>query len=65
MKTLVPVLVGGLLVVATMPGEGGDGKEQEKLEGKWKMTSKQPIAGVGHTFEFYSYFISTAVPFKI
>jgi uncharacterized protein (TIGR03067 family) len=58
MKTLVPVLVVGLLVVATVPGEGGDGKEPVKLEGKWKMTSKQPSAGAGHTFEFYSFFIS-------
>jgi uncharacterized protein (TIGR03067 family) len=46
------------LVAATVPGQSQEGKDPEKLEGKWKMTSKPPTAGAGHTFEFYSFFIS-------
>ncbi len=44
MKTLVPILVVGLLVAATMPAQSQDAKGQERLEGKWKLTSKQASA---------------------
>ncbi len=57
MKTLVPFLAVSLLVLPTMPGQGQEGKEQEKLEGKWKLVSKQAAAGAGHTFELYSFLI--------
>jgi len=57
MKTLVPFLVVGLLVYATLPGQGQVGKGQVKLEGKWKLTSKQAAAGAGHTKELYIFLI--------
>jgi uncharacterized protein (TIGR03067 family) len=57
MKRLVLFLVVALLVVATKPGEGGEEKDQEKMEGKWKLTSKQAAAGAGHTGELYSFLI--------
>jgi uncharacterized protein (TIGR03067 family) len=58
MKRLAFFLVVGLLVVATKPGEGGEEKDQEKMEGKWKLTSNQAAAGAGHTFELYSFLIA-------
>jgi uncharacterized protein (TIGR03067 family) len=53
MKRLVLVLVLGLLVVATEAEEGTAGKEQEKLDGKWNLTSKQAnFNGDGVPIEF-------------
>ena len=54
MKALVPLLAVGLMVVSAMPGQTQEGKEKDKPEGKWKLTSKQASAGAGHTFELYS-----------
>ena len=59
MKMLIPFLVLGLLVFATIPGQGQEEKKEEKPEGKWTLTSKQANANLlGTSTEFGLFIIS-------
>jgi uncharacterized protein (TIGR03067 family) len=60
MKSLVPFIAVSLWVLATMPGKGEDGKEEEKLEGKWKLTSKQADYNFGEVPVEFGLFVIAA-----
>jgi uncharacterized protein (TIGR03067 family) len=60
MKALVPCMVVGLLFFTIMPGKSEDGKEPEKLEGKWKLASKQASANFGEVPVEFGLFVIAA-----